>query len=250
MRRRFLQRKPAPGNVRALFLHIQKTAGTAVVDAVRPYYADSITTHGDCWGSEPCDLARIKFVSGHIGYDFAHQLMRDRYTFTFLREPRDRILSMYYFCRSRDPAAFIIYQRAHELSLDEFLRAGFTDPWVRKNVWNNQVWQLAHGYAHLDKRTISDFGEAQLLDLAQRHLGELSYVGFTDTFSEDTAAVLGALALPTSLGLRRVNALDQRPRCENLSRETMALLDQLTVLDRQLYTYAKALRLKSVGDNR
>jgi len=204
-----------------------------------------MTTHGDCWGQRPRDLARVRFVSGHIGYDFARHLMRHRYSFTFLREPTERILSMYHFCRSRDPRKFIIYQRAHELELEEFLRAGFTDPWVKKNIWNNQVWQLAHGYAHLDKRTINDFDETQLLSLAKHHLDELSFVGFTETFQSDAVVVLNALALPSATKITRTNVTHLRPRRDDLSSATVALLDELTQLDQQLYRHA--MSRKSVG---
>ena len=66
---------------------------------------------------------------------------------------------MYYFCQSRNPDEFEIYKKARDLNLHDFLAAGLTDRCVRKNIWNNQVWQLAHGYAHLDDRSIEDFGE-------------------------------------------------------------------------------------------
>ena|ERR1035437_2729939 len=77
------------------------------------------------------------------------------------------------------------YQRSNALDLNAFLNAAVADPWIKKNIWNNQVWQLAHGYAHLDNRTVSDFDEEELLDLAIEHLGDITYVGFTETFDAD-----------------------------------------------------------------
>ena len=235
------RRTPALGTVRALFLHIQKTAGTAIVHAARRYYGDSITSHGECWGLDADDLEHVRFVSGHIGYDFASPLLQDRYSFTFLRDPISRILSMYYFCRSRDPGEFMIYRRAHELDLCEFLRAGFSDPWIKKNIWNNQVWQLAHGYAHRDGRTISDFTPAELFDMAQCHIKDISFIGFTETFQADASAVLSALALPVT-AMPIVNVTEARRQVEEIPREARLLLEELTVLDRRLYAYARSLR--------
>jgi hypothetical protein len=226
--------------VRALFLHIQKTAGTSLIEAVRPRYGQSLVSHGDCWGRTPASLADVGFVSGHIGYDFARHLMPSRFSFTFLRDPAERILSMYYFCRSRDPARFMIYRRAHELDLADFLRAGFHDPWVRKNIWNNQVWQLAHGYGHLDDRSIDDFSETELLALAMRHLDELSFVGFTESFPADQRTVLSALGLPPGAERSTLrNRTPRRPGAGDLSPQIRTLLADLTILDRQFCDYAR-----------
>jgi hypothetical protein len=235
---RLSRNKPSPGTVPALFLHIQKTAGTSIVHLARQFYGEGITSHGECWGRNPEELKHIGFVSGHIGYHFARPLMENRYAFTFLRDPAERILSMYYFCHGRNPDEFEIYQKARELDLVGFLEAGLTDHCVRKNIWNNQVWQLAHGYAHLDDRSIEDFGDAELLELAKTHLAQFSYVGFTETFDADAAVILRALGLPKVKRMPRMNASPERPEGKALSSEIKARLDELTVLDRALYDYA------------
>lgn len=235
------RRKARPGLVPALFLHIQKTAGTSILHLARQYYGDSLASHGDCWGKSPEQLRHVRFISGHIGYHFARPLMEGRYTFTFLRDPAERILSMYYFCRSRDPAEFIIYQKAHELSLAGFLEAGLDDPWVRKNIWNNQVWQLAHGYAHIDGRTIADFGEDELLRLAKEHVATFSHVGLTERFQEDAKPVLGALGLPKMKEMPKINAAEWRPPASAHDQAIRRGLEKLTELDRELYEFARRL---------
>lgn len=227
-------RKPAP----SLFLHIQKTAGTSFIEVARRHYGNSLTSHGDCWGHLPEEFKDVLFVSGHFGYDFASRLMADRFSFTFLRNPMERVLSMYYFCRNRNPNEFMIYKRANELDLEGFLRAGTSDPWVKKNIWNNQVWQLAHGYAHLDSRTLSAFGQEELLTLAKEHLEELNYVGFTETIDTDGPAVFSALGIPNVPVIPKMNITSLKGNLSALSPGEKALLDELTGLDRQLYDYA------------
>lgn len=222
----------------AVFLHIQKTAGTSIVNTARRYYGESITSHGDCWGHRPEEFSNTGFVSGHIGYDFAKALIPSRYAFVFLRDPVERILSLYYFCRTRDPDEFPIYKKVSELDLEGFLEAGFTDPVVRNNIWNNQVWQLAHGYASLDKRSIDDFAPQQLLDLASAHLETLSFVGFTETFTEDRMAVLQGLGMPLVEENHAVNTNPGRPMASDVSSRAQKLLRQLTHLDQALYEKA------------
>jgi hypothetical protein len=237
----FRWKKTRQGTVPALFLHIQKTAGSSIVHLARQYYGASITSHGDCWGLPPEQFRDIGFVSGHIGYDYARHLMKKRFSFTFLRDPAERILSMYYFCRSRDPTEFDIYRKAHELDLPHFLEAGLSDPFMRMRIWNNQVWQLAHGYTHLDDKTVDDFSENDLLNLAKEHLREFSYVGFTETFDTDAAVIVASLEFPEMKQMPRLNTSPDRPVLTSLSPTIRSLLDELTLLDRELYLYARAL---------
>jgi hypothetical protein len=110
------------------------------------------------------------------------------------------------------------------------------------HIWNNQVWQLAYGYTHLDTRTIDDFGETELLNLAKEHLLEFSYVGFTETFDADAVAILAALCFPEAKQMPRLNDSPDRPVVTELPPSTRSLLDELTILDRQLYSYAQTLR--------
>lgn len=241
----FLRNKKQPGEVPVFFLHIQKTAGSSIVHVARQFYGESLVSHGDYWGLTHEQLRHIGFISGHIGYQFAQHLMRRRFSFTFLRDPGERILSMYYFCRNRNPDEFDIYRKAHEMNLAQFLEAGLSDPCIRMHIWNNQVWQLAHGYTHLDTRTVDDFRETELLGLAKEHLLEFSYVGFTETFDSDAAVILTALGFPEMTQMPKVNDSPDRPTVTTLSPAIRSLLDELTMLDQQLYSYARARRTAS-----
>lgn len=219
----------------ALFMHIQKTAGTSIVNTARKHYGTSVTSHGDCWGKTPDSLDHIRFISGHIGYDYAKALMPNRFSFVFLRSPAERILSMYYFCKSRNSNEFKIYEKASTLNLEEFLIAGQHDPWVKKNIWNNQVWQLAHGYAHLDERTISCFSDAELLELALKHVEKFDFVGLTETYDSDKDYILTSLGIPSHSGVRTDNVTNGRPIISEIPPRCTELLHQLTELDVVLY---------------
>ncbi|ATX81423.1 Sulfotransferase family protein [Mariprofundus ferrinatatus] len=225
----FLNKRAPKG----LFLHIQKTAGTSIIHIAQSYYRFGMISHGDHVGKPPKAFRNLKFVSGHFGYDFAQQLMGDRYSFTFLRNPESRILSMYYFLRGQKENLFPMYKLAKELSLTEFLRAGLTDPMVKQRIWNNQVWQLAHGWANRDGKKVEDFEPNQLLDLALTHIECFNHVGITETFEKDRDIILNALhlPLPEEKVVSNVSSRDSKP----LSEEQAMLLKELTVLDWQLY---------------
>ncbi len=228
----------------ALFLHIQKTAGTALVDSLRTYYGASMITHGDFIGHEPAEFRDVLFVSGHFGYDFARPLLPSRYAFTFLRDPVERVLSFYHFCRAQNSTEFSTYARARQLELAEFVEAVGQDALIRKNICNNQAWQLAHGYflrrgySVPDELEVGDVAPAEVLALAMAHLAEFAHVGLAETFVADQAVIMTALGLPPAPAAPAVNATPGRPRRGQLPRPTLELIREITGLDQAVYDFA------------
>ncbi|MBN9133061.1 MAG: sulfotransferase family 2 domain-containing protein [Nitrosospira multiformis] len=248
----------------AIFIHIQKTAGTSMVDVAKQHYQQNIISHGDYlkgvyhspfkkdfWIDEQVmgSFHRTPFLSGHFGYDFAKLFMDGRYTFTFLRDPIERVLSFYYFCKTRDPNEFETYRLCQQFSLDEFLKMGLEQPEIGFFIWNNQVWQLACGFGNLENRNLSSFESAELLDLAIKHLENFSYVGLTETFEQDRDRILTDLgiALPEE---KIISNATPRPTSKDLPQPTLELLEQLTYLDQILYQSVASQRnseLKAIG---
>jgi hypothetical protein len=243
----------------AIFMHIQKTAGTSIVEMVREHYEPTqVISHGEYLERlDYSPLARngkldertvvtsfqdVRFLSGHFGYDFASLFMQERYSFTFLRDPIERVLSFYYFCKNRDPNEFEIYRTCQQLSLDEFLKMGLRESDVNSFIWNNQVWQLACGFNSLENRDFSSFEADELLDLSIKHLDDFSYVGLAETFEEDRDKILVDLGIPPPKKKITLNTNPGRPTSKDLSRSTMKLLEQLTELDRILYEIASSRR--------
>ncbi|HEX8010945.1 MAG TPA: sulfotransferase family 2 domain-containing protein [Casimicrobiaceae bacterium] len=228
----------------AVFLHIQKTAGTSITETVWGYYADSIASHGDFVNRTPESMRQYRFVSGHFGFEFARELIESRYSFTFLRDPIERVLSLYYFCRTRDPKEFAIYETAHQLELPEFLRAARSPGLVHSHICNQQVWQIAWGWGEgtAQKRTRESFADDEMLALARVNLRKFSFVGFAETLEEDYRKVLKDLGIPAPAEAPRSNATGPRPHTESLSGEALELAREITALDQALYDEAWALR--------
>ncbi len=243
----------------AIFMHIQKTAGTTIVNLARSAYGNhDIISHGDYLEGVSHfplkkdfkvneqvlhDFQKVPFLSGHFGYAFAKQYMRDRYSFTFLRNPVERVLSFYYFCRTRDPNAFEIYSLSQKTTLNGFLQMGLVEPEVKYYIWNNQVWQLACGFGSLDNRALSSFERGELLDLALSHLDEFSYIGFAESFEQDRDRVLTDLGIETPKEKIVSNATPGRPVSDDLPQSTVALLLELTELDRVLYEKVQSRKM-------
>lgn len=228
---------------KGLFLHIQKTAGSSLITFARQHYRDNLISHGDFAGHHPEEFRKTKFISGHFGYDFAKHLIDDRYSFTFLRNPIERILSFYYFHRTRVIDEFPITRKAHELDLEDFLALGLTEPYVQSRIWNNQVWQLAHGYD--SPHSINDFSEKILLDRSIENINKFSHVGLVETFEQDIEIIMSCLGIKYSKTntMPKVNATKNRLQVSELPDSTLSILNELTSLDNKLYEYAKSMRI-------
>jgi hypothetical protein len=247
-----LNRKPA------IFIHIQKTAGTSIIDLIRQYYQQKhVISHGDylegvhparfkgnSWIDEKLisNFRNIPFLSGHFGYDFAKLFMPERYSFTFLRDPVERVLSFYYFCRNQDPNEYEIYRLCQQLSLDEFLKRGLKQSEVNAYIWNNQVWQLACGFGNPKNLGLSSFEPEELLDMSIKHLDDFSYIGFTETFETDCEKILEDLEAPLPQNTVTSNVNRRRPPSRDLPESSLILLKQLTRFDQILYQSAWSRR--------
>jgi len=182
--------------VPAIFPHIQKTAGTSIVKIAEKHYGNSIITHGEYVGHDPNEFRDVAFVSGHFGYSFARHFLSERYSFTFLRSPVERVLSFYYYCKRRESNLFLDYGLSHNPNLNDFLEHSLNNNMLTTAIRNNQVWQLAYGYGHRTKRGYFDFEEKEMLDLAIKHIEEYSYIGFVETFDEDRNIIMTQLGIP------------------------------------------------------
>lgn len=226
----------------ALFLHIQKTAGTSIVQLAAKHYGNTnISSHGDFVGkSGPLEFKNIEFISGHFGFSFAKELMPGRYSFTFLRDPVDRTLSFYYFCKTRNPDELPIYKKAHALSLDEFVGASLEDRLIRSRIWNSQAWRLASGPYNGDE-SVKNIPDDELLELALHNSKLFSHVGLTETFETDLPIILRALGIENQPP-PHANSTPSRLVRDELPHQTIRMIEEITQIDQKLYNTIKQRR--------
>ena len=240
---------------KALFLHTQKTAGTSVTELAWANYGHgNVMSHDDFLRFDDDAIDRTPFLSGHFGFGFARERMAQRYAFTFLREPVERLLSLYSFCRGQTTDAYPIYAAARSLPLDKFLVAwqqltGIEKIIYRETIWNHQAWQLCFGWMrdvyNPDRVTAFHFSEAALLTNAQVNLLRFDHVGFTESFDMDLATIAKELGLTVGERSPRANATERRVRLDELPASTVGLLRSFTELDNELYAKALAMRRSS-----
>ncbi|TPL92819.1 sulfotransferase family 2 domain-containing protein [Mesorhizobium sp. B2-3-10] len=240
----------------ALFLHIQKTAGTSVLAKASELYGrTNCCMHGDYLSCAPEQLDPLMMVSGHFGFDYAERFMPGRYSFTFLRDPVERLLSYYSYCRGATRDEYEIHTLAHDNDAETFFRAGETArSKFASHMWNHQACQLASGWGAslVGKADIepSELPPEEILDRAKVNLARFDYVGLVEDFEADNAAIFAALG-DTSTDVFRINAAPARITREELPSSTLELLTTLTHIDQQLYDWVvRRQRASSISARR
>jgi hypothetical protein len=246
---------------RLIFLHMPRTGGTALHDALAPAFAPEETCparFAELYRFGPEELARWRFFSGHFRMDEVRRIPGERVIVTILRDPRERILSLHRFWHRiglSTPEPTPELRAAREESLLGFLRSPV--PEVREAIDNALTrtlaghvlcrargWRLITGPG----RSLS-ISRAETMARALEGLMQVDLLGFTEAL-EVVAARLRRVwpELPAPPRLGRRNAWDG-PRADlvpprpppPLTPEVEAELDRLTECDRFLVARAREL---------
>jgi Galactose-3-O-sulfotransferase len=239
--------QPRGGEV-CLFLHIPKTAGTTLQNVIYQQYSvpgdnGNMFYDGIYYFPYGFHKARrpgftpvvremfaredLRAVTGHFWYG-AHALIpRPCFYITLLREPVDRVTSLYHHITPH-------------VTLDEF-----ATEFGCREADNDQTRRIAGAEPPYGRCS------RDMLQLAKRNLRDrFAFVGTTDRFDESL------IALKRLLGWEYVFYLPilinrNRPPRSGLERETVSLISERNELDAALYGYAGQLldeRIALSGD--
>lgn len=213
------------------FVHIPKTAGLTMLGILRDEYpADSILSlRGIETTERPALLAaaseQIRVVAGHVDSSFARHLPRPCRLFTILREPVDRVLSLYYFL-------------AREKTM------GSHEAVVRGEL---TIEKLARRHGSMQARYVAGYEPAatvagdQLLREAKDVLAEkMVAFGLTERFDESLLLFNAALGWNVR-GYHRENVTRQRPQQAEIDPADLELVRAHCAVDLEFYEFARAL---------
>ena len=99
-----------------VYIHFPKAAGTSLINDLRSHYGDALLadyTHLPPldWSHDPAYVPDgVRAVCGHFHAD-RYVSYGSRLRFTFLREPVDNLISIYYFWRTFPPSGFPAHER-------------------------------------------------------------------------------------------------------------------------------------------
>ncbi|WP_206932221.1 sulfotransferase family 2 domain-containing protein [Roseococcus thiosulfatophilus] len=253
----------APDPLRAhpailVFLHLPRTGGTTLHEALSKHHAPDEICPMRLNRLEvlpPEDIARYRFFSGHYRFEHVALTPTPRVTVTVLREPRERVVSLWQHWRRHWPSVTHKnegVQLAQELGLRDFLRSDHLE--VLEAFDNALARQLAGDcrarapgvYTRWAWKDRAPLTEEEIVEAACRNLSSFDLVGFTGALDPFHAAVCARMGWSGPAHLPRTNGHDQEvPGLyavpdEPIPPETQVELDRVTRLDRRVWDYALA----------
>jgi hypothetical protein len=174
-----------------LHYHILKNGGSSIIEILRRSYAQTFSEYDVADRDaeiKPDDLIALLERDPHVNAFSSHQIFYPVpratgflfYDICFLRDPIDRIRSIYDYFRGKPIEGDPIRQLANDLTLGDFVRKlAYEMPWTVNDV---QVNLLANGLVHDQPRGIGD------LEVATRRMLDTSFLGVVDRYNESLVA--------------------------------------------------------------
>ncbi|HEV7457997.1 MAG TPA: sulfotransferase family 2 domain-containing protein [Roseococcus sp.] len=247
---------------RLIFLHIPKTAGTSLHDVLTGYFrSDEICPERrrDLSQKPQEYFEPYRFFSGHFTAESIARVPGRKFAFTILRNPHERIVSLYYFWRRHSEAVIRANnlagpRLARELTMKEFLSL---DAPIPRNYIKNEMTRVLAGDVFTEKGDIYyelkdgkriPIEKFEIIRRAMATLSQLDFVFFVETLDRDFPVLCKMLGMDPVPAFPRKNTRDEvRPDLEAVQEEVLdeehtRLLNRNTELDRLIYSLARVRR--------
>ncbi len=246
-----------------IFVHIPKTAGTSLTDYLSTFYKPDKIYSGqtmlDYQQVEPASLLNFDFLKGHIFYHYikSNPELEEYQLITILRNPVERVISLYRFWRSHPddftndntihPAIRGRVYLAKSLSLLEFVNSD--EQIIRNSISNSQARQLCSSLI------FEDFHEQHVdavLNDVKENMNNFAVIGvieylplFVQTLNQHFGFPANSKPMLTNVSDKREllwSSLDQRD-------QIAAKIIDLNTVDIKLYEQYKVLQQKELISN-
>lgn len=250
--------------MKVVFLHIPKTAGQSIHAALEESFGKDrvcpARVNDSLQKMSIAELNSYSVFSGHLDWAFLDCIKGPKYIFTILREPRDRILSFYFYMRKEaaklPPEVLGLPQNAGKKAAIEggpdhyfcggpahvrsFLDAHYDNFYTyffagRHYLARNQLWPLL---------SRGEMAPEELVDLAKANMKELDGIFSFSRMDEVFKAIRDLSGVEIAADNYRVNANTEVEAGDRLSQllklgaaeKTLEKLEQYCLFDNQIWS--------------
>ena len=244
MKRRRWSRAKAPNPYLYLYHHVPKSAGSTLIHHLDATLSPDESINLDVKLERKDDvrahvlqahprLDRLRSVHGHRVFFGLHQIVdREPRYYTFLRNPVDRVVSLYNFFADHPARRELMHPGGELVPIQEFIETFSAHNVSVRFLYAAMEGEMSPGYAieHPSDRHVA---------VASTFLDQCWFVGFVEDFDHDVACIAAAMGVapPT---VRR-NASRPHFRIEDDPGVEKRILE-LNLPDVELYDYARGLR--------
>jgi hypothetical protein len=230
------------------FLHIPKTAGTTLVLTLfrqfkwqRKISFYSAQGRKQYMESSPAFLDRFDLCMGHLPFVADKKIERGIDYFTFLRKPRERLISGYKYLKNEDVRhAIKNLVDINKITLKELIKRG-----LNKNLDNQMVRMLSGNM----NKAFMEINEEDAKLAIQNLDTYFPVFGLTEYFDESLVLLSRSLNWEPLYYVRENTSKRQMDPAE-LDEETEALIATCVRYDDMLYEHAKKRFLKMLEENK
>ena len=173
----------------------------------------------------------IKCLTGHIAYGLHEYVPWECRYATFLRHPFERILSWYYYIKSKKHD---LAKMCTEMSLAEVVESRSV------SETNNGMTRYIAGRRDIGINKPFEITAEDDLSLAKIRLNSFAFIGFTDTFDE-SLAIFADLFGWTETDHVSMLVNNDKPMMDDLSPVEIEVLTKYNKQDLELYSFAKGI---------
>jgi hypothetical protein len=213
------------------FLHIPKTAGTSFGEWLRGLYFENEIY--DIARTRNPDMSQAGLVLGHLHLSTLRDSERT-HIFTILRDPAERLISLYRFGRS-NLSGWPVDDPVKSLSFEDWLKCSSPEAVVHRGFYAGIV---------LTADEQCERSPESLVQLSLQRYANLAAVGLQEELPSFLARIAAILALPTTIYLTSLNTAERNtsfvsdyPKKPHLSASCCELLKEVTKVDYAIYNH-------------
>lgn len=218
-----------------IFIHIPKTGGCTLHSIIHKQYRNYYDIKPSFWWRPPEDTSslldyldelgvkKLEVLRGHIQFGIHKHLPQKKYTYiTLVRNPIERVVSLYYYIRSSEKDNW--HHIVKKMTLYEFVTSNFFNP----------------GTLNVQTRLIAGNNRDDLKTAKNNLKEHFSVVGITERFDETLCIIEKKLGWKVDK-YENQNVTKNRPSINEIPNEIIEIIVKKNQKDIELYNFANKL---------